>query len=1335
MSRMENSNLLVKITVLVAVLAVAGAASEKVRADLEIFDLADLLYFQEAGLYDPASDPDSDGDGLTDFLEMYVFGTDPDDSDTDDDYLLDGEEVFIHGSDPTHNDTDRDGLRDGGEVIYFGTDPTNVSTDGDPYDDKQEIYGTSADGTPMPAYVQAPGNNVFVAAYPVIEVVVDESISVEEIPVITFGEETWEEGTQGYSVTNTHGSSYEVGTQDTHTIGGWIDTSNSEAESELRSEYTEEISTSESGYSNGWSSGTSFEVEVGTDVGLSMFGPSMDIHASMTRGIEDGSFGEHYSGSSNSIGKGGEVAQERILSMSTTHGTKEESTFSSWWTRTSYNETAVTNFNQIATGEKWQNATTVDVGNSGKLRFRFWIRNTGSDIAKEIDGLRFNIEIGNNLPITYPSIDEPGFSMSNLNPNDDIELGVDLQITLGELKAIDQGEPIKITVANYSYGADELAFENAWGRDVLVEIDDGVGDGDESIDYYMTWANYGETYLDVLRRLNQKIQIGHPLNNRREIELTIEDDYITSIVNNPVTEWSWWNIYTQDLVDPNKIFSEQPATKKSRLHLVYYQDSDHDYYTDRAEMKIGTRPDDSNDYPAPVLIVGRIQEDSDPNKYVRLKFSNTGNYDAYGIEALLYSPDNTTNVADTNQLIGGGGKIEAGRTFIPDEALVYGPNAAEYNEPVVLVRYNDPQGSHTFISRLSLQDANEDIQNRAGDMIPAMLSIQTNEEYTFHKQNWLTVDYFNPTTQIQDANIIVAYQEPNGVILHKETRIVQLEQGNNSSVFWWNPSANLHEDSAGKIYKAVVIITDYQGVDIAYDVVKFKIVSYPVEKLATTFSDGSSEIEMVFSDVNTQTAYLKLPLDANVVKAYFLVEGQQSQSSYPISPWLEIGEVDGIRECSLSQAELQGQSCTLNHLADGSSSKTLTFSGSENQTAYLRIPKKAIVTSADVSFSGFWGGPAQSRVYDECNDVYVDPNLWSIYTELPGPSGSVAAVLEDNDILYAGVDIDVHSDGIVIASGQTTSLPGIIRIQSLTTEGRLFARDDDSGPGRDFSRARINVFGYTHEVRVTNDTREITGVWILERTEGDGANIFDVYYNSSFAGQIDAQNNVLEIEARCDNIGDVVGSARVELSYVYYEERFAPMNPYLEVGKADGIYEWLYSGEFREQDILTDNFAGHINSYLSTCSPDANGFCEIPLVFHSDTIGELEVNDVNISYFALPYRYDFSSAINSAVNSGACDCNDCGLGDNCCLAPITVHSDSPGAIRLSDLRVVYEPTDYDRANLNGDDPVDFKDFSLLAEDYAQTGLHLIGDINRDEETNFKDVALLAEYWLANCGCE
>ncbi len=74
-------------------------------------------------------DPDTDGDGLTDYEEVRIYGTDPLNPDTDFDGLSDGDEIHIYGTDPLNPDTDRGGVTDGHEVLEDGTDPL------DPYDD------------------------------------------------------------------------------------------------------------------------------------------------------------------------------------------------------------------------------------------------------------------------------------------------------------------------------------------------------------------------------------------------------------------------------------------------------------------------------------------------------------------------------------------------------------------------------------------------------------------------------------------------------------------------------------------------------------------------------------------------------------------------------------------------------------------------------------------------------------------------------------------------------------------------------------------------------------------------------------------------------------------------------------------------------------------------------------------------------------------------------------------------------------------------------------------------------------------------------------------------
>jgi uncharacterized protein (TIGR03382 family) len=74
------------------------------------------------------TEPDTDGDGLTDGEEVRDHATDPLDPDSDDDGLSDGEEILEHGTDPLDADTDDGGVSDGVEVGR-ATDPLDPSDD------------------------------------------------------------------------------------------------------------------------------------------------------------------------------------------------------------------------------------------------------------------------------------------------------------------------------------------------------------------------------------------------------------------------------------------------------------------------------------------------------------------------------------------------------------------------------------------------------------------------------------------------------------------------------------------------------------------------------------------------------------------------------------------------------------------------------------------------------------------------------------------------------------------------------------------------------------------------------------------------------------------------------------------------------------------------------------------------------------------------------------------------------------------------------------------------------------------------------------------------------
>lgn len=96
----------------------------------------------------------ADTDGLSDYIEVLILGTDPLKKDSDDNGIYDGDEDYDRdgltnskeieiGSDPTNIDTDGDGISDGDEVNKYGSNPTLLDSDSDKLDDNKELeFGT-----------------------------------------------------------------------------------------------------------------------------------------------------------------------------------------------------------------------------------------------------------------------------------------------------------------------------------------------------------------------------------------------------------------------------------------------------------------------------------------------------------------------------------------------------------------------------------------------------------------------------------------------------------------------------------------------------------------------------------------------------------------------------------------------------------------------------------------------------------------------------------------------------------------------------------------------------------------------------------------------------------------------------------------------------------------------------------------------------------------------------------------------------------------------------------------------------------------------------------------
>ena len=80
------------------------------------------LQWRAFGELDPEID-DHDGDGLSTWDELFVYGTDPSRADSDGDGLSDYEEIFTYGTDPLNHDTFGTGFPDGMSAAEWHSSP------------------------------------------------------------------------------------------------------------------------------------------------------------------------------------------------------------------------------------------------------------------------------------------------------------------------------------------------------------------------------------------------------------------------------------------------------------------------------------------------------------------------------------------------------------------------------------------------------------------------------------------------------------------------------------------------------------------------------------------------------------------------------------------------------------------------------------------------------------------------------------------------------------------------------------------------------------------------------------------------------------------------------------------------------------------------------------------------------------------------------------------------------------------------------------------------------------------------------------------------------------
>ncbi len=363
-----------------------------------------------------------------------------------------------------------------------------------------------------------------------------------------------------------------------------------------------------------------------------------------------------------------------------------------------YEEHTVTNGEAFSTSEAWGTATAEDSSHAADLWFTYTVRNTGTEYAREIADLAFNLYIGDDPNPAYTYFVAPDMGgdgkLHNFMPDEEhAYTSRRIPLTLEQMKAIDLGGPIRIVVEDFTYGIDELFYQDAANAGLLVAMEDGTDDGDESIDPYLipTWGN--ETALDVLARY-----FPHETDADGTLVSIWTPEYTSSTPSwcqepfrpsgpqasavwckHALSTADWWNIYTNGLGDGSQGFQETPATPGSVALFRFNKDSDLDGFSDRSEVRLGTDANDAVSFPRPELLAGVHSQRSGNDVVATLSLLNTGLYDAYGVEAIMVAPDDTTTI--TNNTVGGSGRVRAlNQVIVGSRILLESPLPAAWTQ-------------------------------------------------------------------------------------------------------------------------------------------------------------------------------------------------------------------------------------------------------------------------------------------------------------------------------------------------------------------------------------------------------------------------------------------------------------------------------------------------------------------------------------------------------------------------------------------------------------------------------------------------------------------------------
>ena len=423
-----------------------------------------------------------------------------------------------------------------------------------------------------------------------------------------------------------------------------------------------------------------------------------------------------------------------------------------------------------------------------------------------------------------------------------------------------------------------------------------------------------------------------------------------------------------------------------------------------------------------------------------------------------------------------------------------------------------------------------------------------------------------------------------------------------------------------------------------------------VKQSLLTMNDSKTKTNVTLYTAGTKTVYLRLPKNTNVTEAKMNITGYtnffQSGINNSDESYRMIIEAD-----NLVVSELENSVCTVHNFSTG-----IWIYNCTNSTNKFTNRVEAIDTLFRLNKALNITNPSAIRTFNRTDAGYKYRHYKFGIDFGVGPIGTQTFTMTFTNNITNQVEVTV-SESKCHRVAVNTSLPtannSIVECQA-QAEGEAVINNYVNGS--------VVVSGQCAEYP--------TGGCILRNPHWQVLNASSLRTTMTFGsgtGGLASHRMVFGIKAG-DVIWDITGT---DASPYVNSENFtgvpslsnitAPTNVVIEVGDFDGVPEFNYTGEYNNSDRIL-NFSTQINTYLSTCIADINGFCDVPIHFSTVEPGTFLLQDIQINHTVpdVTFVLDMSLIKTFLINS-----------DNHTDVPITIENQKNGSIIVGNLKWDY----------------------------------------------------------------